>query len=253
VTIPDTPHYHTLPNGQKLAFYTLVPQDDKPTILFLSGFASHCRASKASALYDWCQRQGRGLILFDYRGHGQSGGELINCVLSDWLADAQTMLEQHTEGKVIVVGSSMGGWLGLLLARQYPRRIHALVGIATAADFTERVLWRGFSDRQKQDLQKQGVLYLPNCLPDAAPWPVTHRLIEDGRQHCLLDSPLHLDIPVRLLHGMQDADIPWRTSLVLMETLAGQDVHLHLLKDGDHRLSRPQDIAVLLDTVSRLS
>jgi pimeloyl-ACP methyl ester carboxylesterase len=160
------------------------------------------------------------------------------------------LLDQLTQGPVILVGSSMGGWLALLTALARPDRIVALIGIAAAPDFTEALMWHAMTFAERATLMRDGVLPIPSAYGD--PTPVTRTLIEDGRNHLLLDAPIALDIPVRLLHGQADPDVPWEMALRLADRLTSTDVQVTLIKDGDHRLSRPQDLAVLTWTLGAL-
>ena len=221
-----------------------------PGIVFLPGFRSDMQGSKALALRDHCAAQGRALLRFDYSGHGESAGSFEDGTIGQWAEDAIAALDALTEGPQVLVGSSMGGWIALLLARARPERIAALIGIAPAPDFTEMLMWPAFDAAQREEIMQRGVLYLPSQYGE--PTPVTRVLIEDGRRHNLLGAPIPLRCPVRILHGMQDPDVPWQHALRLVEALESTDVRLHLIKDGDHRLSRPEDLALLTQTLEAL-
>ena len=223
----------------------------QPGVVFLPGFRSDMQGSKALALREHCLATGRALLRFDYSGHGESAGRFEDGTIGQWAADAIAVFDALTEGPQVLVGSSMGGWIALLLARARPDRIAGLIGIAPAPDFTETLMWPEFTDAQRAELMAKGVLYLPSQYGD--PTPVTSALIEDGKLHNVLDAPIPLDCPVRILHGMQDPDVPWRHALRLVDALAGKDVRLHLIKDGDHRLSRPEDLALLAQTLDSLA
>ena len=223
----------------------------QPGVVFLPGFRSDMQGSKALALREHCLATGRALLRFDYSGHGESAGRFEDGTIGQWAADAIAVFDALTEGPQVLVGSSMGGWIALLLARARPDRIAGLIGIAPAPDFTETLMWPEFTDAQRAELMAKGVLYLPSQYGD--PTPVTRALIEDGKLHNVLDAPIPLDCPVRILHGMQDPDVPWRHALRLVDALAGKDVRLHLIKDGDHRLSRPEDLALLAQTLDSLA
>ncbi len=221
-----------------------------PGIVFLGGFGSDMTGTKATALEDAAKLRGHAFLRLDYRGHGQSEGRFVDGTIGDWFADALAVFDAMTTGPQTLVGSSMGGWISLLLARARPERIKALVGIAAAPDFTARLMDGELSAAQRATLLKDGVLYRPSDYGE--PIPITRKLVEDGNRHLLLDRPIPFTGPVRLLHGQRDPDVPWQLSLKIAERLEGGDVRVILVKDGDHRLSRPQDIALLVRTVEEL-
>lgn len=225
-------------------------QGRSPGIVFLGGFGSDMTGTKATALEAAARARGQAFLRFDYRGHGMSEGRFIDGAVGDWLEDAEAVFDRATEGPQILVGSSMGGGIALLLALSRPERVKALVGIAAAPDFTERLMWAGMSDADRATLLRDGILKPPSQYGD--PIPITLRLIEEGRRHLLLDRPVPFAGPVRLLHGQCDPDVPWRHSLLTAERLVSADVQITLIKDGDHRLSRPQDLALLIRTVDAL-
>jgi pimeloyl-ACP methyl ester carboxylesterase len=217
-----------------------------PAIVFLPGYASDMAGSKALALDDWAIRTGRAFVRFDYGGCGESAGAFENFTLEDWRDDALAVIDSVTV-PVVLVGSSMGGWLMLLAALARPERLAALVGIAAAPDFTD---W-GFDDAQKALLAADGRIEEPS--PYGAPMITTLGFWEAGQRNLLLGGEIALDMPVRLLQGQRDADVPWQTALTLAERLRSADVQVTLVKDGDHRLSRPQDIDLLIATIESLS
>ncbi len=221
-----------------------------PTVVFLPGFRSDMSGGKAIALRDWCAAEGRGMLRFDYSGSGGSGGAFTDGTIGAWAEDARRVVATLTEGPFLLVGSSMGGWIALLVALAMPERVAALVGIAAAPDFTEELLWAALPASARAALLRDGVLPIPN--PYGEPTPITRALIEDGRRHLLLGGEIALDCPVRLLHGQCDPDVPWETALRLAGQLRSTDVQVVLVKDGDHRLSRGQDLALLLRTVAGL-
>jgi pimeloyl-ACP methyl ester carboxylesterase len=230
----------------------------RPGVVWLGGFKSEMSGSKASALAEWAAREGRAFTRFDYSGHGQSSGDFEHGTIGRWLAEAQAVLEALTRGPQILVGSSMGGWLALLIAkaaaaqaRSQPPRIAGLVLIAPAADMSERLMWGRFPQEVRDEIARSGVYLRPSAYGDS-PYPITARLIEDGRKHLILGTPFKAGCPVRILHGMADPDVPWQMSLELIETLKDDDVTLTLVKEGDHRLSEPGDIARLIATVAAL-
>ncbi len=221
-----------------------------PTAVFLPGFRSDMTGEKATTLAALCEGRGRACLRFDYSGHGQSGGRFEDGTIGRWTEDALAAIDRLSEGPLILVGSSMGGWIALLAALARPQRIAAFVGIAAAPDFTEALIWQSMSFEDRETLMGRGVLLEPS--PYGEPAPLTRALIEDGRRHLLLDRPIPLACPVRLLHGQRDADVPWEMALRIAERIEGEDVRLMLVKDGDHRLSRPQDLALLRETVGPL-
>lgn len=222
-----------------------------PGIVFLGGFKSDMTGSKAVALEEFAAARGRDFLRFDYSGHGASGGTFEAGCIGDWAKDAIAVLDALTEGPQILVGSSMGGWLMLLTALARPERVAGLVGIAAAPDFTEDLMWESFSPEIRDTILREGSYAEPSAYSDD-PYIITRKLIEDGRDHLLLRGPIRLDCPVRLLHGMRDPDVPWQVSVRLADALETDDVRIALVKDGDHRLSREQDLALLRATVLEL-
>jgi pimeloyl-ACP methyl ester carboxylesterase len=221
-----------------------------PTIVFLPGFKSDMDGSKATHLRDWAAGQGRAMLRLDYSGHGQSSGAFEDGTIGRWADDARAIIEARTNGPLLLVGSSMGGWIALLLARAMPARVAALVGLAAAPDFTESLL-AGLSDAERATLHATGRIARPSLYGEE-PYAFTRALIEDGRRQSLLSAPIPVTCPVRLLQGQQDPDVPWQTALRIAEQLQSTDVEITLVKDGDHRLSRPQDLALLVRTVAAL-
>ncbi len=206
-----------------------------PTILFLSGLKSDMEGTKAVALEAWAKEQGRAFLRFDYSGHGQSSGAFTDGCIGDWHQDTLAVVDRLIDGPVLVVGSSMGGWQSLLLARARPDRVMGLVTIAAAPDFTEDGYWAGFSDAQKAELEREGFLSIPSEYDED--YIITKRLIEDGRDHLVLRSPLQLDIPVRFLQGTEDTAVPTAQAVKLLEHVKGGDIRLTLVKGADHRFS----------------
>lgn len=237
------------PDGAAIAYHALAGRS--PTVVFLHGFMSDMSGGKALALEAWCRRQGQAFVRFDTQGHGQSSGAFEDGTIGAWAADAVSVIDAVTQGPLILVGSSMGAWLMLLAALQRRERIAGLVGIAAAPDFTEELMWNEFSEEQRRTLLTEGKVVTPS---DYGPegYPITRRLIDEGRHNLLLHDVINLQCPVRLIHGMRDADVPWRTALRLQEQLAAEDVEVILVKDGDHRLSRDEDIARLEAVVEGL-
>lgn len=216
--------------------------------MFLGGFMSDMTGTKATALEAFCKARGQAFLRFDYFGHGASTGAFRDGTIGRWRDDALAVIDRLTEGKQILVGSSMGGWIMLLAALARPERVAALVGIAPAPDFTEDLLWPSFTPEEQRRLLAEGAITVPSQY-DPRGYTVTRRLIEEGRDHLLLARTVKIASPVRLLHGMKDEDVPWETSLRLAERLASEDVRVTLVKNGDHRLSTEADLALLQRTL----
>lgn len=221
-----------------------------PGVVFLGGFHSDMTGSKAAYLAEWCAARGRAYLRFDYSGHGASGGRFEEGTIGSWTADAAAVLEELTQGPQILVGSSMGGWIALLLALRRPARVAGLIGIAAAPDFTEELMWAEFPASVREQIQRDGFWMRPSAYGDA--YPITRALIEDGRRHLILGGPIALQMPVRLLHGQEDPDVPWHHSLRIAEQVTGRNVEVTLVKDGDHRLSTAENLALLGRTLGAL-
>ena len=222
-----------------------------PTVVFLPGFRSDMGGDKATHLATLCAAAGQAMLRFDYSGHGASAGRFEDGTIGIWTADALAIIDRLTTGPLVLVGSSMGGWIALLVALARPARAAGLIGIAAAPDFTETLMWEAMAPPERQRLLRDGVLQVSGDY--GGPYPITSGLIEDGRQHLLLSAPIPLACPVRLLHGQRDPDVPWETSLRIAERITGDDVRITLIKDGDHRLSRPQDLVLLAETLVALA
>lgn len=238
-------NYYTMSDGRRIAYR--YAGGDGPTLVFLPGYMSDMDGSKATALFDWAANEGRACLLLDYSGCGHSSGDFADGTLSRWREEVLALIDAHTNGPVVLIGSSMGGWLMLLAGLALGSRLAGLVGIAAAPDFTE---W-GNSAQDKARLAAGETVYEPNPY---GPEPTPHHpgFFADGQAQRLLDSGIAIDAPVRLLHGQRDQDVPWDISMQLAVALRSDAVQLVLVKDGDHRLSRPQDIALLLRTVGGL-
>jgi pimeloyl-ACP methyl ester carboxylesterase len=246
---PTTPAILTRAGGATLAYRRR--EGRGPGIVFLGGFMSDMTGTKAEALDRFCAARGQAYLRFDYFAHGASSGAFKDATIGRWLDDALAVLDTLTEGPQVLVGSSLGGWIMLLLARARPERVKALVGIAAAPDFTEDLMWAEFTPEQRETIQRDGFLRVPSAYSDED-YLYTLALIEEGRRHLVMRAPIAIDCPVRLLHGMNDADVPWRTSTALAERLASRDVGVTLVKDGDHRLSTESDLALLMATLGPL-
>jgi pimeloyl-ACP methyl ester carboxylesterase len=221
-----------------------------PTVLFLTGFRSDMTGGKALHLERHCARAGQGYLRFDYRGHGASGGRFEDGCTGDWCEDALAILDRVIQGPVVLVGSSMGGWIMLLAALRRPERVRGLVGIAAAPDFTHDLILPGLTPGRRQLLHRDGVLLAPSAYGE--PTPITRRLLEDGDRHLLLHGPIPIRCPIHLLHGQEDPDVPWQTSLRLAARLESPAVTVELVKDGDHRLSREEDLRRIAAAVDRV-
>ena len=226
-----------------------------PGLFWLGGYKSDMKGTKAAALADWAAEGSRACVRFDYSGHGESEGAFTDGTIGRWLADSLAVFDACCEGPQILVGSSMGGWLALLLTRELKRRGHngaaavaGMVLIAPAVDFTEELMWKRFTPEIKRELEDKGVWARPSQY-SPEPYLVTRRLIEEGRKHLLLGSLIETGCPVRILQGVEDPDVPWRHAVELTSRLASDDVVLTLVKDGDHRLSRPEDIERMIAAV----
>jgi pimeloyl-ACP methyl ester carboxylesterase len=236
-------------NGATIAYHRLAGA--APGIVFLGGFQSDMTGTKALFLDEYCRRRGRAYVRFDYFGHGASSGEFALGTIGRWAEDAVAVVEQLTGGPQILIGSSMGGWIMLLAALARTQRIHALVGIAAAPDFTEDLFWARLDAAQQKEFREQGVITLPS---DFNPAGYTYQMsfFDEARQHLVMREAIPLDCPVRLLHGMGDASVPWQTSLRLAEQLRSHDVAVTLVKGGDHRLSSGPDLDRLGATLDEL-
>jgi pimeloyl-ACP methyl ester carboxylesterase len=228
----------------------------KPGVFWLHGFNSRMTSQKAESVARWCGERGLSCLRFDYSGHGESSGTPADGVIGDWLEEAAELFARYTSGPQIIGASSMGGWLALLLARRLagaePGRIKAIVTIAPAWDMTETLMWQRFPEEVQAAIMRDGVFTVPSEY-EAGGYPITRALIEDGRRHLLGGTSVETGCAVRILHGMQDADVPWQQSLRLAEMLSGGDVRLTLVKDGDHRLSRDADMALLLSSLGEFA
>ena len=225
-----------------------------PGLFWLGGFKSDMGGTKAVALDDWAAAQGRACIRFDYSGHGESGGEFVDGTIGRWLEESLAVYSAFATGPQVVIGSSMGGWLALLLTRALKRNaklkapVAGLVLIAPAVDFTEELMWKQFLPEVKRQIEQTGAWQRPSQYSEA-PYPITKALIEEGRNHLLLGGLIETGCPVRILQGVKDEDVPWQHAVELTSRLAHDDVVLTLVKDGDHRLSRPEDIERLIAAV----
>lgn len=232
----------TTPQGRRIAFHKT--EGRGPGVVFLGGFRSDMDGTKALFLQDWAQSQGRAFLRFDYSGHGQSSGAFLDGAIGDWFEDALAAITILTDGPQVLVGSSMGGWIALLVARMIPAHLAGIVGIAAAPDFTEDSMWAGFSADQRAALMTNGQVALLSDYSDE-PYVITRRLIEEGRTRLVLRTPLHLPFPARFLQGTADTDVPVSVALRLLEHVTGPDIRLTLSKGDDHRFSTPACLAMI--------
>lgn len=240
-------------DGETIAYEREIPERPagRVGLVWLSGFKSDMTGTKAVAVADWARENNHHLLRFDYFAHGASSGDFRDGTIGRWLDDALFAIDSLSEGPLMLIGSSMGGWIALLVALARPDRVKGLTLIAPAPDFTEELMWKGFSDELREVLLEEGVYQIPSEYSED-PYVITLKLIEEGRNHLLLDKDIPLDIPVRILQGMKDSDVPWVHATRLMDALTSNDVTLHLKKHGDHRLSEPEDIEQLLRTIDAL-
>jgi pimeloyl-ACP methyl ester carboxylesterase len=227
----------------------------RPALLWLSGFLSDMVSTKAAAVAEWAAARNLAMLRFDYSAHGTSGGDLLHATIGDWLEESIAIWDLAGEGPRIVIGSSMGGWIALLLARHLARagrssELAGMVLIAPAFDMTEALMWRELPAAAKEEMARTGVTYVPSAF--AEPYPITRTLIEEGHNHLLEGRPFDPGCPVRILQGMRDPDVPWRHAIALVDLLGGADIELTLIKTGDHRLSEPHDLQRLTAAIAAL-
>lgn len=251
------PEILAMPDGRAIAYHKLAGCGDAmaPGVVFLGGFKSDMEGTKALALEAWARARGRAFLRFDYTGHGQSSGDFLDGCIGDWARDAADAIDALTKGPVILVGSSMGGWISLLLARASAAaggRVVGLATIAAAPDFTADGMEPAFTAAQHEEMAATGRIELPSEY-SAEPYVITRRLIEDGRNHLVLRSPLVLPIPIRMVQGTADADVPMERALILLSHIESPDLRLELVKGADHRFSEPRELAILERTLDELT
>lgn len=240
--------YHPSASGYRIAYQH---QEGEGTgVVFLCGYRSDMDSTKATALAQWCREKNIPFTRFDYFAHGASDGEFIDYTIGAAISDTLEILDNIAASQVVLVGSSMGGWIGLQAALQRPKQVLGLVGVAAAPDFTERMP-KKMPAAMREQLESEGVVYLHSDFYDND-YPVTMHFITEARRHLLMEHPIPLSIPIHLLQGQRDEDVPWETAVHIAEKLTGDDVIVTLIKDGDHRLNRPQDLAQLLESVARI-
>lgn len=244
----ETSGFLERPDGAKLAWRAVAGAG--PTVVWLGGFRSDMAGTKAQVLADWAQARGRAYVRFDYFGHGESQGDFAQGTITRWRDDALAVLEALVEGPAVLVGSSMGGWISCLVAGAVPQRVAAMVLIAPAPDFTEKLMAPEMTAADRAQIAATGVWLRPSEYGE--PYPITRELLEDGARWSILPGPVNIDAPVRILQGGADPDVPWRHALELAQAIRGENVVFTLIKDGDHRLSRPQDLARLTAALDEL-
>ena len=242
------PEFLITPQGRRIAYHHM--SGSQPGVVFLGGFKSDMEGTKAVHLEDWARRSGRAYLRFDYSGHGQSSEEFTDGAIGDWAEDAAAAITQLTEGPQVLVGSSMGGWIALLMARMCPERIAGMVTIAAAPDFTEDSMWAGFDEAQRSELMEQGRIALPSEYDE--PYIITRRLIEEGRNSLVLRDPMPLPFPVRFLQGTADVDVDMSVALRLLDHADGPDMRLTLVDGADHRFSDPDCLALIESAVEEV-
>jgi pimeloyl-ACP methyl ester carboxylesterase len=243
------PAFLTQDNGEKIAYH--YSPGRTPGVIFLHGLMSDMDGGKALHLEEYCKKRGNAFLRFDCQGHGQSDGQFKDGCMTRWSNDSVDVLDHLTAGPQVLVGSSMGGWNMLLTALKRPERIAGLIGIAAAPDFTEDLMMNDLTDEQHQKITEQGYVELPSDYGDD-PYIISKILLDDGRKNLILRRPIDLDIPVRLIHGMQDPDVPWQTALRIQQMIASNDVEITFVKNGDHRLSEDNDLDRLTHTLEVL-
>lgn len=245
----ETAGFLERPDGARIAWRRVA--GGGPTVVWLGGFKSDMAGTKAQALADWALACGRSYVRFDYFGHGESDGDFAQGTITRWREDALAVLDELAPGPAVLVGSSMGGWIACLVAAAAPERVKAMVLIAPAPDFTEKLMGPEITAAGRAELKATGVWMRPSDYGE--PYPITATLLEDGARWSILPGPVNVDAPVRILQGGEDPDVPWRHALELAQAIRGHDVVFSLIKDGDHRLSRPQDIARLIAAVEEVA
>jgi pimeloyl-ACP methyl ester carboxylesterase len=246
----ETSGFLDRPDGARLAWRRV--EGRGPAVVWLGGFKSDMAGTKAQALADWALAAGRAYLRFDYFGHGESSGDFVEGTITRWREDALAILDELVRGDVVLVGSSMGGWIACLTALAGPERVKAMVLVAPAPDFTEKLMRPEIPPEGLKALERDGVWMRPSAYGE--PYPISRTLLEDGARWGILEAlPIGIECPVRVLQGGDDPDVPWRHALELANGLKSQDVVFTLIKDGDHRLSRPQDIARLIEAVAEMA
>lgn len=243
------PLFYTPESGQRIA-YRQQHGTGATGVTFIHGFRSDMASTKATAMAEWCTAKNIPFTALDCFAHGQSDGDFMDYTIGKGLESVLHILDEVAQGPQILVGSSMGGWLALLAARERKGQVKGLVGIAAAPDFTEDIWLREMQPEHRATVESEGVLWVPSDY--GSDYPITHQFILDGRNHLLLTDVIGLEIPIHLIQGQQDADVPWETALKIADRVISDEVVVTLIKDGEHRLSRPQDLAILFQAVESM-
>jgi len=241
--------YHISSSGHRIA-YQQRAGEGAVGVTFIHGFRSDMASTKATAMSEWCAARNIPFTVFDCFAHGQSDGDFLEFTIGRALESTLEILDHVASGDQILVGSSMGGWISLLAARERKGQVRGLVGIAAAPDFTEDIWLRHMTPEHRATVENEGVIWVPSDY--GSDYPITQQFIRDGRHHLLLDDVIGLDIPMHFIQGQQDADVPWETALEIAKAVTSDEVAVHLIKDGEHRLSRPQDLAAIFSAVEKL-
>jgi pimeloyl-ACP methyl ester carboxylesterase len=243
--------HYTLSDGNKIAYSSIKSKaSKKPGIVYLAGYGSDMRGEKPQALEELCLKYDYSYLRFEYLGIGDSSGEFLNYAIADWFQNSLDVIDHLTDGPQLLVGSSMGGWLMLKVAMARKNRIAGLVGIAPAPDFTENLMWKQFNAEHKLQLETNGVLHLKHL--SGEDYCVTMKMIEDGRKMLVMDKDIDIKIPVAIIHGMQDMDVPYQLSMHLVDKIESSDVSLHLIKNAAHRFSEPDNLQFMTDVVAQM-
>ena len=243
------PLHLTTTTGRRIAYHK--SWGEGVGVIFCPGYRSEMCSTKATALAEWCEARNLSFTRFDYNGHGKSEGDFKDFTIGGAMEDALDIIDQVTSGPQIIIGSSMGSWVALNAARERKAVIKGLVGVASAPDFTERLMLTRMTPEQRRELDDEGVIWAHSEFTDSD-YPITRHFIHEARNHLMLDDVIGLDIPIHLLHGQMDIDVPWETSLLLAKQLTGEDITTSFIKDGDHRLNRPADLALMMDALERM-
>lgn len=241
--------YHITASGQRMHYHHQA--GSAPGVLFCCGFRSDSGSTKATALAEWCAGQGVAFTAFDYFAHGKSDGDFKDFTIGAAIEGAIEMLDHIATGPQILVGSSMGGWVALKAARERKGQVRGIVGVAAAPDFTDRLMYGRMTAEQRRALADEGVVYVYSDATQSE-YPISQAFLDEAKTHLMLDDVIGLDIPVQLFHGQADADVPWETALAISEKLTSDEVTVTLIKDGDHRLNRPSDLALLMQAVAQM-
>jgi pimeloyl-ACP methyl ester carboxylesterase len=246
---PMKPTYLNSARGHRIATYSTTGQG--PRVVFCCGYRSDMASTKATALAEWCTGQNIPFTRFDYFAHGQSEGDFMDFTIGTAMADALEVIDSTHSESIILIGSSMGAWVALNAARERKGTVRGLIGVASAPDFTERLMFKRMTPEQRREMDENGLVWAHSEMT-GSDYPITWKFIEEARQHLMLDDVIGLDIPIHLLHGQADVDVPWETSITLAKQVIGEDVTLTLIKDGDHRLNRPADLELMLSALGRM-